>query len=99
MNIDAGTPTTERFLESLQAAGFPAPVAVERDGSYVLGDHTHDFEAWALVTAGEITVEVAGVATRFPAGHAFRLPPGTPHKEWAGPEGVRYLAGRKEQTR
>ncbi len=99
MNIDAGTLTTERFLESLQAAGFPAPVAVERDASYALGDHTHDFEAWALVTAGEITVEVAGVATRFPAGRAFRLPAGTPHKEWAGPEGVRYLAGRKEQAR
>lgn len=96
MNIDSGAMSREVFLAGLAAAGFPSPSPVTRDASYTLGDHAHDFEAWALVTEGEITIEVAGTATRFPAGRSFRLPAGTPHKEWAGPQGVHYLAGRKE---
>ena len=96
MNIDAGAMTEASFRAGLQAAGFPPPVAVERDATYRLGNHAHDFEAWALVTQGDITIEVAGTATRFAAGRSFRLPAGTPHQEWAGPQGVRYLAGRKE---
>jgi hypothetical protein len=96
MNIDVGTLTHEGFLKGLQAAGFAPPVAVTRDASYALGDHAHDFEAWALVTQGEITIEVGGIVSRFPAGRSFRLPAGTPHKEWVGCEGVQYLAGRKE---
>ncbi len=88
--------TREEFLQRLQAEGFPPPVAVERDGTYTLGDHAHAFEAWALVTEGELTLEVAGVQTRYAAGQAFRLAANTPHREWAGPQGARYLAGRKE---
>ena len=99
MNIDAGTFTPERFREGLQAAGFPPPVVVERDGTYALDDHTHPFEAWALILEGEFIIEVDGVATHFPAGRSFRLPAGVPHKERVGPQGARYLAGRKEHAR
>ncbi|MEY4713511.1 MAG: hypothetical protein RIS88_2961 [Pseudomonadota bacterium] len=95
MTIDAGAMSREVFLAGLAAAGFPPPVPVTRDASYALGDHAHDFEAWALVTEGELTIEVAGIATRFLAGRSFRLPADTSHKEWAGPQGVQYLAGRK----
>ncbi len=96
MNIDAGSYTREAFLEGLQAAGFPPPVPLERDASYALDVHTHPFEAWGLILEGEFVIEVDGVATRFPAGRSFRLAAGVAHKEWAGPQGARYLAGRKE---
>ncbi len=96
MNIDAGSYNREAFLEGLQAAGFPPPVPLERDASYALDVHTHPFEAWGLILEGEFVIEVDGVATRFPAGRSFRLAAGVAHKEWAGPQGARYLAGRKE---
>ncbi len=98
MNMDAGSYSREAFLQGLQAAGFPPPVLLERDASYALDVHTHPFEAWGLVLEGEFVIEADGVATRFPAGRSFRLPAGVAHKEWAGPDGARYLAGRKEQA-
>ena len=98
MNIDAGSLTQESFLAGLQAAGFPTPVTLERDASYVLDVHTHPFEAWGLILEGEFIIEVDGVATSFAAGMSFRLPAGIAHREWVGPQGARYLAGRKEQA-
>ncbi len=99
MNIDAGSLTQAHFVEALKAAGFPPPVPVQRDPSYALGDHVHEFEAWVLVLEGHFTVEVDGVATAFPAGRSFRLPAGVLHKESVGPQGARYLSSRRESAR
>ena len=98
MKIHFGTMTGEQFLSRLRAEGFPPPADITRDAGDALDDHAHAFEAWGLVTEGEFFIEVEGVVSRFPAGHSFRLPPGTPHREWAGPQGARYLAGRKERV-
>lgn len=88
--------TESEFRQKLAAEKFPQPVAVERDATYVLDTHQHPFEAWALVTDGDITLEVDGKKTTYRAGETFRLPPNLPHREAAGAQGVKYLSGRKE---
>ncbi|MEJ7932281.1 cupin domain-containing protein [Ramlibacter sp. AN1015] len=89
----------EDFCAQLQAQQFAAPVPIERAAGYRLDEHTHPFDAFALVTDGEITIEVAGQQARYGCGDTFRLAAGTPHREWAGAQGVRYLAGRREPGR
>ncbi len=86
------------FEAAVVADGFDAPVPVERDASYALGEHSHPFHARALIVEGEITLGVAGTARTYRPGEIFDLPPGTPHDERAGPNGVRYLSGRRQVT-
>ena len=88
----------QAFEAALQAQGYSPAVPVERPVGYSLAEHQHAFDAWALVTAGDITLVVEGVSTTYAAGDMFRLPAGTPHQESAGPSGVAYLSGRREHT-
>lgn len=88
--------TEQEFRQALAAERFAEPVLVQRDAGYALGVHEHPFEAFALITAGDITLEVGGRSTTYRTGQTFRLAARTPHTEAAGPTGVRYLAGRKE---
>ena len=88
----------QEFRQKLAADGFPEPVLVARDAAYGLDTHQHPFEAYALTLEGEFTVEVDGKPTVYRQGETFRLPPGCPHREFAGPQGARYLSGRKEHA-
>ena len=66
--------------------------------SHLTTEHTHPFEVRALVTAGEITLTVAGTASAYREGDVFALPTNCPHAEAVGPEGVSYLVGRRYAT-
>lgn len=83
------------FEAQLKAENFDEVVPVERLPGYALGEHQHAFDACALITAGDITLVVAGVASNYGVGDIFRLPAGTPHHESAGVSGVQYLSGRR----
>ena len=61
-------------------------------------DHSHDFDAQVLVLDGEITIVRGGKAQTFHAGDSCEVPAGTIHAEQVGPQGVRYLAGRRQPT-
>ena len=89
---------TQEFHDELKANRFDAAVAIDRPIGYAMGEHQHPFDACALVTAGDITLVVNGVSTRYGAGEVFRLASGTPHLEAAGPQGVSYLSGRRPLT-
>ncbi len=86
---------TNEFENALKAENFNEGVLVSKPVGYEMEEHAHPFEAWALITAGDITLRVNGVSTTYPAGAMFRLPAGTPHHEDAAAYGVTYLAGRK----
>ena len=83
------------FEAELAALGYAPAVLMEKPVGYAMDVHQHPFDAFALITAGEITLEVAGVQTSYPAGSTFQLPAQTPHKESALLQGVSYLAGRR----
>ena len=86
---------TQEFHDELKVNGFEPALAVDRLVGYAMGEHQHPFDACALITAGDITLVVDGVSTRYGTSEVFRLPAGTPHHEAAGPQGVSYLSGRR----
>ncbi len=83
------------FVQELVAQGFPKPVIVDQVPNGGIGPHRHDFEAKALILEGEITLEVDGKKTLYRPGDVFHLLLNQLHSEQYGPQGVRYLAGRK----
>ena len=60
--------------------------------------HAHDFDVEALVIEGEITLACNGESKTYRAGDRFSMAAGIPHKEVIGPEGVRYVVGRRRRS-
>ncbi|RVU38280.1 cupin domain-containing protein [Hwanghaeella grinnelliae] len=90
-NID-----TAAFEDRVTSQGY-VTVARKLGPSEGLDDHTHDFDAWGLVTSGEFHVTVDGETTIYGAGDEFKLAAGCVHSECAGPSGVTFLAGRRSK--
>jgi quercetin dioxygenase-like cupin family protein len=89
MNIDP-------FLRLLRQDGFPEPVEVEQVPNGRLGIHEHPFEVKALVTEGCIEIVIDGVSRVYKTGDIFQLSFQQAHSESYGPDGVKYLASRKQ---
>jgi quercetin dioxygenase-like cupin family protein len=60
--------------------------------------HAHEFDARLLVLEGAMTIASEGGERTYRAGDIFVMPAGRPHSETAGPDGARYLAGRRYQS-
>jgi quercetin dioxygenase-like cupin family protein len=60
--------------------------------------HAHEFDARVLVLEGAMTIASEGGEHTYRTGEFFAIPAGRPHSETAGPDGVRYLAGRRYQS-
>lgn len=89
MNID-------QFLRLLRQEGFPEPVEVQQVPNGCLGVHEHPFAVKALVTEGWIDIVIDGQSKVYKAGDIFQLSFEQRHSESYGPNGVRYLASRKQ---
>jgi quercetin dioxygenase-like cupin family protein len=87
--------TPEEFKAQLQPLGFHEFVLVEWPANGGLEEHTHPFEARALILSGEITLKVDGRQRLYRTGEIFHLTHAQPHEERYGPAGVRYFVGRK----
>ncbi|PIF92085.1 Cupin domain-containing protein [Acidovorax sp. 62] len=85
----------DAFAQTLAVQGFEPPVTVQREAHGMLAQHTHPFEAMALILAGEIRIAAHGTERTYRSGDIFHLPAHEPHTEHYGPEGVTYLVGRK----
>ena len=85
----------QEFEAKLKTENFDEAVLASKPAGYVMDEHAHPFEAWALIIEGDITLRVKGESTTYAVGDVFRLPAQTPHHESAVPNGVAYLAGRK----
>jgi quercetin dioxygenase-like cupin family protein len=62
-------------------------------------EHAHEFDARLLVLEGELTILCGGNERTYCAGDAFAMTAGRRHVERCGPDGVRYLAGRRYQQK
>lgn len=87
---------TKQFLRLLREDGFPDPVEVQQAPNGFLAVHEHPFEVKALVLNGSIDIVVLGNRTVYQAGDVFHLEYEQSHSESYGPEGVKYLASRKQ---
>ncbi len=57
--------------------------------------HTHDFAVRAMVVSGGITLTVDGKATQYGPGDTVVMDAGCEHVEDVGPDGLKFLVGRK----
>lgn len=87
--------TEHEFRNLLAEQGFDPPLLVERAASTELDNHVHPFEALALILSGNITISTEQGESTYHPGETFHLQPNELHREAFGPQGVRYLAGRK----
>lgn len=87
--------TQDEFASNLERDGFDEIATVVRDANGSLGEHTHPFEAKALVLEGEVRITTAHDDHTYRAGDVFHLKPNEPHSEVYGAMGVAYLVGRK----
>ena len=85
----------EPFMELLRQQGFEQVVTVEREANGALDLHSHPFEARALILDGELRLVQDGREQVCRRGDQFHLAAHAPHAESYGPQGVRYLVGRK----
>ena len=86
----------DQFIQTLGQEGYPDPVEVLREPNGHLDHHTHPFEVKALVLSGSIELTINGSTSHYSAGSVFHLGFEELHSETYGPQGVRYLAARKE---
>jgi quercetin dioxygenase-like cupin family protein len=84
-----------RFEAQLRAEGYPEIRFNQYKPNQHNPEHSHPFDVHALVVEGDITLTVEGKATRYAAGDEFKMAAGCRHIEDIGPEGVRYLVGRR----
>jgi hypothetical protein len=89
---------SEQFLQMLEQEGFPKPVEVHQPANGHLDEHRHPFEVKAFVTSGRIELLVDGQKQQFDTGDVFHLGYEQAHCETYGPQGVSYLASRKQSS-
>ena len=85
----------EAFTDMLTKEGFPDAVLVEREPNVAMDVHSHPFEAKALIVEGELHIRVGDDDRLYRVGDVFHLPANVEHAEQYGPQGVKYLVGRK----
>ena len=88
-------PTPQAFADQLRSEGFDEVVDKSLPAGQFVDTHSHPFEVKALVTEGEVALGVAGVVTNYRVGDVFSMASGCAHTEHYGPQGVRYVVGRK----
>jgi quercetin dioxygenase-like cupin family protein len=60
--------------------------------------HAHDYDVRALVLSGEIALGCGeALPHTYRVGDVFSMDAGLAHSESVGPEGVRYLVGRRQK--
>jgi quercetin dioxygenase-like cupin family protein len=79
------------FETELRARGHAEVVDRRMPANAVNPEHAHEFDARLLILEGAVTIASGGQERTYCAGDTF-------HAEGAGPDGVRYLAGRRDAT-
>ena len=83
------------FEAELKRQGYGEIGTVRFETGHDLPVHAHPYDVRALVLEGEFTIAVDGQPRLYRPGDIFSVAAGCPHAEHAGPEGVRFLSGRR----
>ena len=88
-------PDFSTFRSQALSRGFQEVLERRWEPGTVTGEHTHPFEADALVVQGEMWLTVNGATDHLRPGGRFNIAAGTPHAEVYGPEGAIYWVARR----
>jgi quercetin dioxygenase-like cupin family protein len=87
-------PSFAEFEAAERARGCTEVIVRAWDPGQIVGEHSHPFEARALVVAGEMWLTVGDATQHLRPGGRFELARDTPHAERYGPEGATYWVAR-----
>ena len=83
------------FESEVRAQGYLEIIDRSMPANHTNPEHAHDFDARLFVLEGEMSIARDGRERTYRAGDSFEVSAGSRHAERSGPEGVRYLAGRR----
>lgn len=83
------------FETELATHGYREVVDRHMDADVLNPEHAHEFDARLLILEGAMTIASEGQERTYRAGDTFTMAAGCRHSEHAGPQGARYLAGRR----
>ena len=83
------------FETELRHQGYAEMVDRRMDANALNPEHSHEFDARLLILEGAMTIASEGAERTYSAGDTFSMTAGCRHAEQCGPQGVRYLAGRR----
>jgi quercetin dioxygenase-like cupin family protein len=89
------TMNTAEFETTLREEGYLEVADRRMEPNRTNPEHSHEFDARLLILEGEMRVISEGAERTYRAGDTFAMSAGCVHTEYCGPEGVRYLAGRR----
>ena len=89
----------EDFTTAARAAGFDEVLERRWAPDTVLDVHTHDFDAQAVVTQGEMWLTCDGVTRHLTNGDTFTIGRQVPHSERYGSQGATYWVARRNATK
>ena len=95
MSRTATLPSFAQFEAAARARGFDAVVERRWAPDTVVGEHTHPFDADALVVQGEMWLSCEGRTAHLLAGDRFALARLVPHAERYGPAGATFWVARR----
>ena len=83
------------FESELREQGYAEIVDRRMQPDLLNPEHEHEFDARLLVVQGTMTIAAEGSERTYRAGETFTMAAGCRHSERSGPDGARYLAGRR----
>lgn len=85
----------EVFERQAKAEGFDEVTQRDWLPDTVLPEHTHPFDAYAVVVKGEMWLSCGADTRHIVSGGTFSLSRGTPHSERYGNDGASYWVARR----
>ena len=83
------------FESRAKAQGYSEVLERTWQPGQVVAEHSHPFDASAVVVQGEMWLMVGDATQHIVPGGTFELGRGTPHSERYGSEGAVYWVGRR----
>lgn len=83
------------FETELREQGYADVVDRRMEPDALNPEHDHEFDARLLILEGAVTIAAEGTEKTYRAGDTFTMSAGCRHSERSGPDGTRYLAGRR----
>lgn len=85
----------EAFRAEARALGYTEVLLREWAPGTVVDEHTHPFDAKAVVVGGELWLTVGEHTRHLGVGDRFELAAGVPHAERYGEQGARFWVARR----
>ena len=86
----------QSYRAKVKEEGYAEPVLIDWEANRFVDTHSHDFDAAIFVLEGEITVACEDRTSTCRIGDNEALAAGTLHTEQIGPQGVKFLAARRQ---